>query len=253
MSTNTTKSASTSPLIEKIRALFKMADPKNGASQNEMETAMRKAKELMDRHGLEQIQVGETSESAAPGIVHERVNTDRKKRDEDRWIPVVLKKVFEVDILFNKQRDPTAGVAGGYRHCYVFVGTPEDVEMAKLVLPVIYSAMSRGLGAHLRARGITWNTHTANSFFRGVADGFIEASVHGHRAAMKAFKKEEQDRFAIVLASKKDAVTKYLPKAFPNMTPGKKSKSRAGHDMSAHRDGYAEGSAIDLTMKLKAA
>jgi len=245
--------SNTSPLTEKIRALFKMADPKNGASQNEMETAMRKAKELMDRHGLEQIQVGETSESVAPGIVHEKVNTERKKRDEDRWIPPVLKKVFEVDILFNKTWDPTAGVADGYRHCYIFVGTPEDVEMAKLVLPVIYSAMSRGLGAHLRARGITWNTSVANSFFRGVADGFIEASVHGHHAAMKAFNKEEQDRFAIVLASKKDAITKYLPKVFPNRTPVRKSASRARHDLAAHRDGYAKGSAIDLTTKLKAA
>ena len=212
---------------------------------------MQKAKELMVRHGLEQMQVGEVSEKTQ-NVQHERFNTGRKKRDEDRWIPAVLKQVFEVDILFSKVWDVTAGVAGGYRHIYVFVGMPEDVEIAKMVLPVIYTAMSRGLNAHLKARGITWNTTVANSFFRGVADGFIKASVHGHHAAMRAFKKEEQDRFAIVLANKKDAIVKYQ-KDNMSVKPGRKSHTSARHDASAFEDGFRKGSSIDVTTKLRAA
>ncbi|MCK9587728.1 MAG: DUF2786 domain-containing protein [Terrimicrobiaceae bacterium] len=249
---NTESAQPKESVLHKIRSLFKMADPANGASQNEMEIAMQKAKELMVRHGLEQMQVGEVSEKAGPSVLHERFNTGRKKRDEDRWIPAVLKQVFEVDILFSKVWDAAAGVAGGYRHIYVFVGMPEDVEMAKLILPIIYGAMSRGLNAHLKARGITWNTTVANSFFRGVADGFIKASVHGHHAAMKAFKKEEQDRFAIVLANKKDAITRYQKEKM-TVTPGRKSQSSARHDAAAFQDGFNKGASIDATTKLNAA
>lgn len=238
-------------ILQKIRALFKMADPTNGASQNEMEVAMQKAKELMVRHGIEQMEMGDVSQKES-GILHERFNTGRKKRDEDRWIPAVLKQVFEVDILFSKVWDPSAGVAGGYRHIYVFVGTPADVEIAKTVLPVIYAAMSRGLNAHLKARGITWNTSTANSFFRGVADGFIKASVHGQAAAMKAFKKDELDRFAIVLANKKDAIAKYQKESM-DVKKGRQSSSSARHDASAFADGFARGKSIDVTTKLQAA
>jgi hypothetical protein len=249
---NTESAQPKESVLHKIRSLFKMADPANGASQNEMEIAMQKAKELMVRHGLEQMQVGEVSEKAGPSVLHERFNTGRKKRDEDRWIPAVLKQVFEVDILFSKVWDATAGVAGGYRHIYVFVGTPADVEIAKTVLPVIYAAMSRGLNAHLKARGITWNTSTANSFFRGVADGFIKASVHGQAAAMKAFKKDEQDRFAIVLANKKDAIAKYQKESM-NVKKGRQNSSSARHDASAFADGFARGKSIDVTTKLRAA
>jgi len=134
----------------------------------------------------------------------------------------------------------------------VFVGTPADVEIAKTVLPVIYAAMSRGLNAHLKARGITWNTSTANSFFRGVADGFIKASVHGQAAAMKAFKKDEQDRFAIVLANKKDAIAKYQKESM-NVKKGRQNSSSARHDASAFADGFARGKSIDVTTKLRAA
>jgi hypothetical protein len=235
-------------LINKIRNLLKMADPANGASQNEMEVAMQKAEELMVRHGIEAMQVGEASTSAGPAIQQETINTGRKKRDEDRWIPSVIKKVFEVDVVYTSIWDRTVGEFGGYRHAYMFVGEPNDIAMAKLILPLVYDAMRLGLNRHLRDRGIKWNTHTANSFFRGVAEGFIQSSVHGQQAAMRQFKKEEQDRFALVLVDKKKAIARYVEETIKPTF--KKSRSRAGHDAAAAAEGYRRGAAIDATTKL---
>ena len=232
-------------IVEKIRNLFKMANPENGATQNEMEVAMRKAKELMVKHQIELIDL---EDKPADAIVEEFIDTERKKRDEDRWIPVVIRKVFGVRPLYCKRWDRSVGRSGGYRHVYIFIGDPEDVKIAKVALPVIYNAMKNGLNEYLRINGIKWNTHTANSFFRGVADGFIKESVHGQAAAMKQFRKDQQDRFAIVLANKETRIQKFIDS---NMRiKSTKDRSRATIDHVAFASGKVAGASIDLTTKI---
>jgi hypothetical protein len=237
-----------SNLIEKIKGLFRLADPANGGTANEMEVALRKAQELMTKHGIEQMQVGETTESES-GINKETINTNRKKRDEDRWIPAVIATVFGVKVFINKAWDQSAGRFGGYRHCYVFVGEELDVMAAKIALPLIYEAMKNGLNSHLKMTGKAWNTHTANSFFRGVAQGFINESTHGRQAAMKKFKQEEQDRFAIVLVEKSKRIAKWIGENMETKK-GRKSTSRAERDQDALDHGRRVGAAIDFTTKL---
>lgn len=245
--TNSVKPEVTSNLIEKIRNLFKMADPKNGATPNEMEVALRKAQELMTRHGIEKMQLGEAQEPET--ICKETINTNRKKRDEDRWIPAVIHQVFDVKVIWMKSWDPTVGSSGGYRHNYIFIGESFDVEAAKIAMPIIYEAMKNGLNSHLRMTGKKWNTTTANSFFRGVAQGFIKESTHGRQAEMKRFKKDEQDRFAIVLAEKKERIEKWVES---NMdVEYKADRSRAGYDHVAYDHGKRVGAAIDFTTKIK--
>lgn len=238
----------TSNIIEKIRNLFKMADPAGGATANEMEVALRKARELMTRHGIEQMQVGEARE--AETISKTSINTGRKKRDEDRWIPAVIHQVFDVKVVYSAQWDHTVGATGGYRHVYIFIGEQLDIEAARVALPLVYEAMKNGLAAHLRMTGKKWNTTTANSFFRGVADGFIGESTHGRQAAMRRFKKEEQDRFAIVIADKKKRINEWVDQ---NMDLKKsRSRSRASHDAGAHEHGRQVGASIDFTSKIAA-
>lgn len=243
MSTN-----NTSTIIEKIRNLFKMADPQNGATANEMEVALRKARELMTRHGIEQMQVGEAREAETINKVS--VNTGRRKRDEDRWIPAVIHQVFDVKVVYSAQWDSTVGSTGGYRHVYIFVGESLDIEAARVALPMVYEAMKNGLNAHLRMTGKKWNTTTANSFFRGVADGFINESTHGQQAAMRKFKKEEQDRFAIVIADKKKRIREWVEENMDLKTS--RSRSRAGMDRAAHEHGKQVGASIDFTSKIAA-
>jgi hypothetical protein len=238
----------TSNIIEKIRNLFKMADPSSGATANEMEVALRKARELMTRHGIEQMQVGEAREAETINKVS--VNTGRKKRDEDRWIPAVIHQVFDVKVVYSAQWDSTVGRSGGYRHVYIFVGESLDIEAARMALPLVYDAMKNGLNTHLKMTGKSWNTTTANSFFRGVADGFINESTHGRQAAMRRFKKEEQDRFAIVIADKKKRIKDWVDQ---NMDlRSSRSRSRASHDAGAHEHGKQVGASIDFTSKIAA-
>lgn len=243
MSTN-----NTSTIIEKIRSLFKMADPANGATANEMEVALRKARELMTRHGIEQMQVGEAREAETINKVS--VNTGRRKRDEDRWIPAVIHQVFDVKVVYSAQWDSTVGATGGYRHVYIFIGESLDIEAARVALPMVYEAMKNGLNQHLRMTGKKWNTTTANSFFRGVADGFINESTHGQQAAMRKFKKEEQDRFAIVVADKKKRIREWVEENMNLKTS--RSRSRAGMDRAAHDHGRQVGASIDFTSKIAA-
>jgi hypothetical protein len=238
----------TSDIIEKIRSLFKMADPANGATANEMEVALRKARELMTRHGIEQMQVGEARE--ADTINKVSINTGRKKRDEDRWIPAVIHQVFDVKVVYSAQWDANVGARGGYRHVYIFIGEQLDIEAARVALPLVYEAMKNGLNVHLRLTGKKWNTTTANSFFRGVADGFINESTHGRQAAMRRFKKEEQDRFAIVLADKKKRIQQWADENMDLRTT--RSRSRAGYDSGAHEHGKRVGASIDFTSKIAA-
>jgi hypothetical protein len=238
----------TSNIIEKIRNLFKMADPANGATANEMEVALSKARELMTKHGIEQMQLGEAREVETINKVS--VNTGRRKRDEDRWIPAVIHQVFDVKVVYSAQWDSGAGRSGGYRHVYIFIGEQLDIEAAKIAMPMVYEAMKNGLNSHLKMTGKAWNTHTANSFFRGVADGFINESTHGRQAAMRRFKKEEQDRFAIVLADKKKRIREWVDQNMDLKTS--RSRSRAGHDSGAHEHGKRVGASIDFTSKIAA-
>jgi hypothetical protein len=119
-----------------------------------------------------------------------------------------------------------------------------------MALPLVYDAMKNGLNHHLKMTGKSWNTTTANSFFRGVADGFINESTHGRQAAMRRFKKEEQDRFAIVIADKKKRIKDWVDQ---NMDlRSSRSRSRASHDAGAHEHGRRVGASIDFTSKIAA-
>jgi hypothetical protein len=244
MSTQTTN-----PILDKIRNLLKMADPANGATANEMEIALSKARELMTRHGIEQMQLNEKPEDNTIG--QERVNTGRRKRDEDRWIPAVIHQVFDVKVVYSAQWDSAAGKTGGYRHVYVFIGESLDVQAAKIALPLVYEAMKTGLSRYLKMMNLSWTSTVANSFFRGVADGFIKESTHGRQAAMRKFKQEEQDRFAIVLADKKKRIAAWVGQNM-SVTTGRRSASRARHDETAHQYGRQVGASIDFTTKIAA-
>jgi len=202
----------------------------------------------MTRHGIEQMQVGEAREAETINKVS--VNTGRKKRDEDRWIPAVIHQVFDVKVVYSAQWYANVGARGGYRHVYIFIGEPLDIEAARIALPLVYEAMKNGLNAHLRMTGKKWNTTTANSFFRGVADGFINESTHGQQAAMRKFKKEEQDRFAIVVADKKKRIREWVEENMDLRTS--RSRSRAGMDRAAHDHGKQVGASIDFTSKIAA-
>ncbi len=153
--------------------------------------------------------------------------------------------MFEVKTIYTETYDEEQRK---FRFAYILVGEPMDIEMAKIGYKIIYDAMRLGLNAHLRGTAKKWNTHTANSFFRGVADGFIKESTHGRQAAMRKFKKEEQDRFAIVLVEKGKRIAKYVEEVIkPRST---KSRSRAGLDSGAFAHGKQIGGAIDFTSKL---
>lgn len=53
-------------ILARIRALLAMADPVNNASDQERETALRRANYLMDQHQISELDLGQEEDSAGP-------------------------------------------------------------------------------------------------------------------------------------------------------------------------------------------
>ena len=123
------------------------------------------------------------------------------------------------------------------------------MELAKVALGHLREAMLDGLVSFLVHTGKRRDAHTKNSYFRGVADGFIWESTHAQHAELKRHRKEEANRYALVLLDKEKRISEFVKTTIkPKATA---SRSRARHDAEAYDHGYQRGSAIDFTTKLE--
>lgn len=235
-------------IIEKVRKLLRLADPANGGTVPEMETALRKAQELMTRHGIEQMQIDDKRDPEA--IQQEISNTGRRKDTSDYWIPMILKSVFSVKVLYGSEwtGKHTRDGRNIYNLRYYFFGEPDDIQLAKLAVNIIRNSMIEGFNKYVKAVGSTRNIHTKDSYYRGVAEGFIKESTHGRQAAMKRFKQEEQDRFSIVLLDKIKRIDSYIKGNVK--TSSAKARSYKRHDAQAFQAGKTHGASIDFTTKI---
>jgi hypothetical protein len=234
-------------LIDKIRKLLRLADPDNGGTVPEMESALRKAQQLMTRHGIESMQLGE--EKSASDIAKEEIATGRRKDAADRWIPQIIQRVFCVKVLWSRTYAPSIGKNGGWQHLYIFVGEPLDVELAKLTLIHIRASMMAGLDSFIATTGKPRNAHVKNSYFFGVASGFIRESVHAQHAEAKRHSAAEASRYALALVKKENRIEQFVKSEIKPKV--QKSRSIARHDCEAYDSGYSAGAAIDFTTKIE--
>src|SRR6266487_4224398 len=132
-------------LLEKIRALFRLADKTRGASAAEADLAMEKAQMLMTKYGIEQVtveEIGAEAREARAFNIHQRyVNTGRPRWPEDQYIRRILMAVFNVRVIWSTHYTRTK--AGRSKECvsYLLVGEPHDTEIGEMVIHEIYPIM----------------------------------------------------------------------------------------------------------------
>lgn len=187
----------TESLIRKIKALLAKADPRNNATKEEAEEALRKAQELMTRHGIESMDIDQDKDSSS--IDHEMYVLSRNQRcDYDNNVSRILSRIFNVGVIFTR-------VPANDKMCntYILVGNELDRALAREALPILLKAMTLGVSRHLRERGLKWTAPVGQSYYLGVEQGYIHASEQGKARAYEQAKKHEVDRYALVLVDKK--------------------------------------------------
>jgi hypothetical protein len=270
-------------ILEKIRALFRLADTTRGASRAEAELAMQRAQEIMAKYGISKIDVADASEEARAARkfnIHQReYRTGRPKYPSDLYIAHILHACFNVRVIWSTEFEKIRTKprkAGGIererwikRHIYIFVGEPEDTELAEMATQELHKMMRGLFDQYMRqhyGKGF-WGSKDSNlpntdladevesgetsvgdlrhSFLRGMERGFIDAAKKGQA---KAFENEAASRvsaYAIVLVDKSKAIVNWIEQ---NITTSKskggaRSSSWHGH---AYGEGYKRGGEIKV-------
>jgi len=242
-------------IIEKIKALFRLADLARGASQHEAELALERATAMMAKYGIAQMEVeemGEQVREARKFNIHERrFNTGRQKHADDRYIAQILRECFEVRIIWSSYYEYVEGWRKDWegkkvptrrakqRLTYILVGEEVDTELAVIVIQELHGSMWSLYRAYLKDQGLPHDSDLYNSFFSGCANGFIDAANRGKRSAMTSSGEDLASRYAIVLVDKQKALAAY----YSTITGLKasKGKMRSSHSDHAYGSGYEAG------------
>jgi hypothetical protein len=249
-------------MLEKIRALFRLADVARGASQAEAELAMEKAQLLMTKHGIKQIEVeqqGKDAREAKQFNVHQRTfKTGRQEHADDRFIARILRECFNVRIVWSsyhevvpgwitdpwtKEKVPHKRVKS--RLTYLIFGEPQDTEIAEMVIQELHEIMWRLYRAYLKDEGIAHNAVLYNSFFSGVKDGFIAAAHRGQNQAFREAGSAATDMYALVIVDKAKAIQAYITQTCPT-SPRASRGIKIDNSSHAHASGYKAGGSIKV-------
>lgn len=233
-------------LINKIRALFRLADPKRGATPEEAKTALAKAQELMTRHGIQMASVGnaeEKNQQPSWDFKKETYQTGRQRYEQDRYIYWILEKCFGVKVYFSSYGEY---VKNKYvkRHAFVLVGDVMDVEVAKMAIDFLHPTMRRSYLDFCKATGTKFNVADAHTHYQGIMDGYVKASDQGQELARTQAKKKDADAYSIVLVDKKNALAAYVKKNVSS-TSGTRARSTNG-SAAAYESGYRTGKSLDI-------
>jgi len=238
-----------SDILRKVVKLLALANPKNGATPAEMQTAMAKAQELMTEHGIGMADVDVATAERELGASPEQFNMTREdvtmpyrdRYDFDLNVGRILKKCFGVRIVFTSKFVPDQDT----RFAYSILGDEFDVKVAVATLPILHAAMRSGIRAYLKELGQKWTAAVGRPYYDGLEQGYCSGSEQGRARACAQAKKKDTDAYAIVLVDKKEAVCKFVEKEYPTLR-----NIRSGHshqNNSAYTRGYTDGKSMDLS------
>jgi hypothetical protein len=249
-------------LINKIRALFRLADPKRGATPEEAKTALAKAQELMTRHGIQMASVGnadEQNQQPSWDFKKETYQTGRQRYEQDRYIYWILEKCFGVKVYFSSYSEyvdvpPRKSKYGNTsfrstktyvkRHAFVLVGDAMDVEVAKMAIDFLHPTMRRSYLDFCKATGTKFNVRDAHTHYQGIMDGYVKASDQGQELARAQAKKKDADAYSIVLVDKQNALAAFVKKNV-KATGGTSARCTNG-SAAAYESGYRTGKSLDI-------
>jgi hypothetical protein len=237
-------------LLTKLRALLNMADTSRGAHQAEAESFLKKAHELMAKHGIEEMELSalEGNEAGAPEITEERVDTGVRRRVCDQYIFRILKSCFDVDVIFSTHRLVPGGPE---KQTYILIGDQCDIAFARIAIPIMHRTMISTLGLYLKNNNKTWTSVAEHSVCDGVRVGFVTASEQGKELATKVLSKEKKEQYGLILVNKADAIKEYVSEKYTNLRSTVRGRQDKSKDDGAFDAGYRAGKDMDVRINNK--
>lgn len=180
-------------LIERIKKMMAMADPKNGASEGEISNATLMINRLLQDHGLSLAQVTASGEKA--DTAREKSLTER--RAHFRWQKELMSMLASVNFCWHevdkvRHRDPSQkkDVYGEHpwrtSSLHILIGRPINIT----VTIQMYDYLSRAISREAEKRDYDHGTRDNNHFFEGAVSRLAE------RLRDQKMKREAEDRKA---------------------------------------------------------
>ena len=220
-------------LLNKIQKLVTLAG--NNPSQEEAESAMLKAQELLLANGLEMTDVEAVGDSVGEVNPEEEV-VDFNYKNIPAWqndIIVVLARNFRVVVFIDTRDGRWTGKKMSYNRFFRLVGMPEDVKVAKAMILFTIDFYLKSWNKY-RKENTFYNRIATNNAKQDYTRGFIASISEKFRLQVK--------EKALVLV-KNPKVDKYLKEKY--LLRKQRRKRRAGYNANAYSRGTEDGNFVE--------
>lgn len=214
-------------VIRKIRKLMRVAEPDRGATEQEVETAMRMVDDLMRKHNLSMSECAHENEAVV--VVESEETALKIAKTWHRLIASAVGDLCEVTVI--RTRRP-----GQRWHAFRFIGTAHDVALAKEILEMLLFEI-----------WLAGKQYPNERDKRSFSEGFAAAVVS--RVAKILDERIGASGALVFVGRKKAAITVHLNDKKIN-EEGKAARLN-DHQTKAFLDGLDAGGKADLKPKRK--
>lgn len=233
-------------LLKKIQALLNKGDINRGATEEESKIFMAKAKELMTKHGIEEMELEDVlGDGSTPGIEVGQENADlgKTKGLVDIYISNILTKCFDVRVLVSEY---FCKEHRNHKRRFILIGDPLDTAVARLAVPLLHKIMLTSYRQHLRDTGSKGSSKKEHSFYQGLVHGYVKCSKQGQELAEKVLSKEQKERYGLILVNKKEAISVYMAEKYPTLRKAYRDRKDNGTDHDSFFAGKETGENMDI-------
>lgn len=225
-------------VISKLKKILARADTSRGATEAEVQTAMRLAQELAIKNNIDLADIKiESPKSAGIDVKNDHVVLETYEKSYHWPVMGTVEECFDVRaIRFTGIRNGNA-----YIDRVVLVGEKTDLILARYALSYLLDLFPKCYLTYRKThdRKDTWVLQ--KSYYRGLAVGIKEAN----RRQREELEKEDASKFALVLVEKKSIIETKMHELFPNLRTVRNRTKR--HDNHAASAGYSKGRTVQLS------
>lgn len=223
-----TNSLSKDKIIDKVKKLLAVADPKSNTFEAEMENAMRLAKNLMAKYQIEMYEV--EAAGGAREVMYEFESKDAYAGSMAGWELYLAPTVDNLCCTKSFRRRQ------GSRSTIVFCGAKSDCAVAKEMYSILNNVIRE------RARNYS-NPSVNHTAYRSYAEGVVHSLHERSLEEIDLDNNEDHNKYALIVVNKKTKVEQWMEDTFHT----KQSRARSRRvDHQAYFKGREEGNYISL-------
>lgn len=227
-------------VLAKLQKILARADTSRGASEGEALAAMAAAQRLAAQHSIDLSTVTLSGEVKSNAIDTDdtKVHTSTKyERTFHAEILHILRECFEIQTVMSSYWTPQAQRVIS---SITFIGEKTDVALARYCWDWLQALFPQLWSEYRRNTGTKPGWTAERSYYRGLGAGIRE----NNKRARQEMPQDESRRFAIVVASKREAVQAHTAKLFPKLGSTRTFSKQTDH--GAFAAGAEKGRSIKL-------